>query len=76
MSQSDRAEWRAARQADRLGQRFDAWDTDGNGTVTAAEFTAQADERFQAMDLDGDGQVTGQEMAAGRMFGPRGPNRM
>jgi len=68
-----RSGWRAERYAERLGQRFDAWDGDGDGVVTDSEFSAQAQTRFQAMDLDGDDQVTAQETAATRMFGPRGP---
>lgn len=68
----NRSGWRAEQRTERMGQRFDVWDADGNGIVTEAEFTTQAEARFQSMDLDGDGQVTGQEMAAQRMFGPRG----
>jgi Ca2+-binding EF-hand superfamily protein len=75
-NQNNRMQWQAEQRAELLGQRFDAWDVDSNGTVTQAEFTAQADSRFKAMDLDGDGQVTGQEMGARMMFGPRGPNQM
>ncbi|KAA5603472.1 hypothetical protein F1188_19715 [Roseospira marina] len=67
------SEMRAQMRADRLGARFDMWDTDKNGTVTAAEFESVAAAHFAAMDLDGNGTVTRQEMAAKRMFGPRGP---
>jgi len=45
-------------------------DTNGDGTISRAEFTAQAEARFARMDKNGDGFITADEMS-GR--GGRGP---
>ena len=42
-------------------------DTNGDGTISRAEFMAQADARFARMDKNGDGQIASDEM--GRMAG-------
>jgi Ca2+-binding EF-hand superfamily protein len=39
-------------------------DANGDGVVTRAEATAQADAQFDAMDTNRDGKVTGEEMRA------------
>ncbi|SDD64881.1 EF hand [Rhodospira trueperi] len=63
---------RAERRANRLGQRFDVWDANADGVVTADEFKAAGATRFEVLDLDGNGAVEKQEVAAAMMFGPRG----
>jgi len=47
-------------------------DTNGDGNISRAEFTAQAEARFARMDKNGDGFITADEMS-GR--GGRGPGR-
>jgi EF hand len=44
------------------GARLEAADTDDNGTVSQAEFTAHALTRFDAADADNNGTVTRDEM--------------
>ncbi|WP_299438486.1 hypothetical protein [uncultured Rhodospira sp.] len=73
MRQGPNSDWRAEVRADRLGQRFDVWDANADGVVTADEFSAANAARFDSLDVDGDGSVETQEAAAARMFGPRGP---
>lgn len=46
------------------GDRFAKLDTDGNGSVTRAEFDAKAADRFARLDGNRDGFVTKVEMAA------------
>lgn len=46
------------------GGHFQKADTDGDGSVSKAEFMAQAEERFGKMDLNGDGTVTKDEVDA------------
>jgi hypothetical protein len=63
---------RAERRAARQGLRFDAWDGNSDGVVTADEFKAASVTRFESLDLDGNNAVEKQEIAAAMMFGPRG----
>lgn len=72
--QGRRGNWetRAERRAERLGQRFDVWDANTDGVVTADEFKAASATRFGSLDLDGNNAVEKQEVAAAMMFGPRG----
>ena len=64
----------AVAQGHRQGPDFAAMDTDGDGTVSLAEFTAFAQERaatrtarmFARVDADGDGMVTLAEIEAAR----------
>lgn len=46
--------------------RFEAIDTDSNGSVTVEELQAHAAARFASADSDGDGFLTPEEMRAGR----------
>jgi len=46
------------------GPQFGMMDTDKDGKVTKAEFTAAEDQMFQKLDANGDGVITPDEMAA------------
>lgn len=48
------------------GGFFEKLDTNGDGSVSKAEFTAKSDERFAKMDTDGDGNITKAELDANR----------
>jgi len=48
------------------GPQFGMMDTDKDGKVTKAEFTAAEDKMFQKLDTNGDGVITKDEMDAGR----------
>lgn len=62
---------KAAMQSAAAGMTMDANDTDGDGRVSAAEFTGNAAAWIAGMDRDGDGQVTTADfaIARGRMMG-------
>ena len=47
-------------------------DTNGDGTISRAEFTAQAEARFARMDKNGDGFITADEMSGRAGRGPGG----
>src|SRR5438046_1486512 len=47
-------------------------DTNGDGTVSRAEFTAQAEARVARMDKNGDGFITTDEMSGRSGRGPGG----
>jgi Ca2+-binding EF-hand superfamily protein len=47
------------------GPQFGMMDTDKDGKVTKAEFTAAEDQMFQKLDENGDGVITADEMQAG-----------
>ena len=51
---------------DAMARWFDRVDSDHDGKVTLAEFTADAQSQFAVMDLDKDGMVTPAELAAYR----------
>ena len=72
------AEVRAYREQQREARaaaRFARMDTDMDGRVSLAEFTAERTARIQAMDANGDGTIERSEMRAahrhGRHHGPR-----
>jgi hypothetical protein len=48
--------------ASRGGERFSDVDSDGSGTISEAEFVAQAAKRFAEMDADSDGVLSKTEM--------------
>lgn len=58
------------------GRRFAMIDTDGNGTLSLAEFTEHRnamptpEERFYALDSDGDGALSDTELKHARRRGP------
>ena len=47
-------------------------DTNGDGSISRAEFIAQSDQRFARLDKNGDGKLTADELAGGRGMGGRG----
>jgi len=47
-------------------KHFTEADTDNDGTVDKAEFTAQAGKKFEEMDTDHDGTLTKEEMMMGK----------
>lgn len=55
-------------------ERFAAIDTDGNGTISAAEMREQAEGVFAAMDVNSDNRLTREEYMAVRMGAQRGYN--
>ena len=61
----DRIMERATAAQSRLGIRFRRMDSDHNGGVTAAEFTARTG-LFDIADRNGDGKLSGDELAAVR----------
>ena len=63
---------REQRRLRRLERRRNRLDSDGDGMVTAAEFTAARAGFFEHMDTDGDGSLTLDEMLA---FRPRHHHR-
>lgn len=50
----------------RLDERFAALDTDGDGLVSADEFSAQAIARFMKVDADGNGELSREEIKEAR----------
>ncbi len=46
------------------GKHFDKRDSDGDGSVSKAEWMAAAEARFDRMDADGDGVITREEYQA------------
>ena len=46
------------------GKHFAKMDTDGNGTISQAEFLERAKKRFAKMDADNNGEVTKEELKA------------
>ena len=48
------------------GKHFAKMDTDGNGTVSEAEFLNRAKKRFAKIDADGNGEITKEELKAAR----------
>ena len=59
-AEAERAERRERRQA----EMFKRLDTDGNGSVSEAEFLARPDRMFERADANGDGVVTAEEREA------------
>ncbi len=48
----------------KMEKMFSEQDTDGNGTVSKAEFDAHATKRFESMDANKDGGLTQEEIKA------------
>lgn len=48
------------------GGMFEKHDTNGDGTISKAEFLSHAEERFAKMDANGDGSITKEEGKAAR----------
>lgn len=42
-------------------KKFSDFDTNGDGVITKAEFTAKWDEKFAKKDTNGDGKITKEE---------------
>ena len=57
------------------GQMLQQMDTDGDGSVSKAEFVAGAEARFTKMDKNGDGVLTKDDMPARPEGGRRGGRR-
>lgn len=57
------------RGGERGGPNLARLDTDGNGTISMDEFTANSDRMFKRFDRNGDGKIDQAD------FGQRGPNR-
>ncbi len=57
------------------GQMMQQMDTDGDGSVSKAEFLAGAEARFTKMDKNGDGVLTKDDMPARPEGGRRGGGR-
>ncbi|MBB4264735.1 EF-hand domain-containing protein [Roseospira visakhapatnamensis] len=72
--QNGRSACRADRREQMQTQRFNAWDANGDGSVTQSEFQAASVERFAGLDLDNNAEITKQEVSAAMMYG--GPARM
>lgn len=62
------------RQAEHAQKRLDAMDTDADGKVSVAEFTAARSSRLEAHDRDGDGMISADESHHGK-HGKRGGHR-
>ena len=45
----------------RMQERLKEVDTNGDGNISKAEFTAQCEKRFAKMDSNGDGQISPEE---------------
>jgi Ca2+-binding EF-hand superfamily protein len=48
----------------KMQERLQKMDTDGDGNLSKNEFMAQAEERFKKMDGNGDGMITPDERAS------------
>lgn len=46
------------------GAMFEKHDTNGDGSISKAEFLSHAEERFAKMDADGNGEITKDEAQA------------
>lgn len=52
--------------ADERGKRFERMDTDGNGSLSYEEFSANSEGRVERMDTNGDGRITKDEFVTFR----------
>jgi Ca2+-binding EF-hand superfamily protein len=52
---------RAERFHQKMQERIEAMDTDGDGSISLEEYLANAEKTFVRLDLDGDGYVTVEE---------------
>ena len=50
----------------KMEQRFDEMDLDGNGEINKNEFLAKAEERFAKIDQDNNGSLTKEELRAAK----------
>ncbi len=50
----------------KMQERLQQVDTNGDGMISKAEFMAQAESRFAKMDTNGDGRITQEERAGMR----------
>ncbi len=50
----------------KMEQRMQKVDADGDGAISKEEFLAEAEARFDRMDSDGDGKITAEERQAMR----------
>ncbi len=50
----------------KMEQRLQKVDTDGDGAISKAEFLAEAEAKFDRMDANGDGKITPEERDAMR----------
>lgn len=62
------------RQVEHAQKRLDAMDTDADGKVSVAEFTAARSSRLEARDRNGDGMISADESRHGK-HGKRGGHR-
>jgi Ca2+-binding EF-hand superfamily protein len=62
----------AAEHGERGQHRAAALDTDGNGTVSFAEFTAREADNFARIDSNADSLISVEELASSRRGPPRG----
>jgi Ca2+-binding EF-hand superfamily protein len=54
------------KRSEMMEKRMKAADTNGDGTISKAEFVKQAEERFEKIDANNDGGITKEEMEAMR----------
>ena len=57
---------RAGRFQQLVQQRIEAMDTNGDGSISEAEYLAHAKTQFARLDTNGDGQISPQEREAAR----------
>ncbi len=73
-NKAEREAERAERDAKRTQERFESLDADGNGSVSAEEYSAAGDKMFDRMDRNGDGILNdrrGRGRGDGDRRGPR-----
>lgn len=48
----------------KIDEKFSKMDTDGNGSISEAEFTSAKAEKFSEADTNGDGMISKEELKA------------